>query len=188
MGCYHIYHLYCYVNYYLQGLPASEVDVCDQGYYLNISQYPPDESAQGSNSNCVPCSTCAADQGVLTPCLNATDTKCQACSQGYYSQYLTTHSNRLCTVCTNCSTLNRIEMTECTPLGDSVCGKCSRGYFLSVNYDGGTECVKCSYCPPGKDVVKWYGCVDLPDNQQCAPGRFLSICLCIIVKRTCLHC
>lgn len=160
-------------------LQGTSEDVCHQDYYLNTSHPQANKPALGShNSNCVPCSTCIPGQGIQTHCLNTTDTKCQACTHGYYSQYSASFNNRFCTVCTNCSTLNRIEVTECTPLEDTVCGKCSKGYFLSVNYDGSTNCVKCSYCPSDKNVVRWYECADLPDNQQCAPGRLISITYC----------
>lgn len=148
-------------------------DACPQGYYFNASQSSPDGPTLNSGPSCVPCSSCPPGQGVLTRCLSA-DTVCQSCPQGHYS---TAYNNRQCTACTNCSQLNRIEMSECTPSRDSVCGKCSSGYFLSLNYDGGTECLQCSYCPPNEDVMRWYECSDLPDSQQCAPGNVCYVCL-----------
>lgn len=143
--------------------------LCQPGYFLNNT------NVSQLHSSCVPCTPCAAGNGSQTLCHNTTDSVCAPCTPGYYSEFSASHNNWVCKACINCTALNRTTISDCTPSQDSTCGKCFKDYFLTVNSNGYTECAVCSYCPPGREVARWYDCTHLPVNQQCAPGS--SACM-----------
>ena len=141
----------------MQGAPLSDDPVCDKGYYLNTT--------------CIPCSICAEGHGVKYACEDHKDTVCNQCPEGQYSKQIS--GNRLCTNCTNCSSLNRNLASTCTREKNTICGSCTKGYFLQINRDGSTYCAECSLCPPGEEAMRWYECADMPESHQCAPGIIL---------------
>lgn len=119
------------------------------------------------NGTCMPCSVCPVGYGVQTNCQRTQDTVCKPCTHKQFSRYI--NGNRFCTNCTKCAA-EQTFISDCTHDKDTVCGGCIEGYFLQVNRDGNTQCSKCSRCPSGGNAVKWYDCLDLPEDHQCAPG------------------
>ena len=141
------------------------------GYYAARNAVTAEENV------CLPCANCSVTEGVVNPCTPTTNTICIDCSTwlSAFSIFSTTSGYRECQNCTNCTVLHKEELLSCTGHGDAMCGECLPGYFLGVDVNWETRCLKCSKCPLGGDgerVVRWRQCqqAGLSRDMWCSPG------------------
>ncbi|KAM3822830.1 tumor necrosis factor receptor superfamily member 16-like [Vipera latastei] len=86
---------------------------CPRGHYLA-----PGNATQPQES-CVPCQVCKEGFGATQACKPGTDTSCQKCGEGYYSEVKSPYEP--CLLCRRECGPNEVMIQPCTPLSDTLC-------------------------------------------------------------------
>ncbi|XP_026036522.1 tumor necrosis factor receptor superfamily member 19-like [Astatotilapia calliptera] len=113
------------------GLVQSE-PICDQTEFLH------------PNGTCVACPACVPGEELSEDCGfgDGGEGVCIPCEERKFS---TETGVTPCRTCTQCSLLNRLEETACSPTSDSLCGHCLPGYYELRSMTGEVEllCLPC---------------------------------------------
>lgn len=80
---------------------------CERGKYLDTSFL-----------FCMSCTMCPKGQGVASPCTSTTDTKCETCAKGTFSDTISFEDR--CKDCTECNGVMKVEV-ECNTTMDTIC-------------------------------------------------------------------
>ncbi|XP_013913923.1 PREDICTED: tumor necrosis factor receptor superfamily member 16-like [Thamnophis sirtalis] len=86
---------------------------CPRGHYLA-----PGNGTQPQRS-CVPCRVCDEGYGTVQECKPNSDTVCQKCPEGYYSEVKSPYEP--CLICQRECGPKEVMIQPCTPLSDTLC-------------------------------------------------------------------
>ncbi|XP_074651307.1 uncharacterized protein LOC141906052 [Tubulanus polymorphus] len=138
------------------------------GSFGNEHSCPSDDMFYDNNTlSCRWCTICEPGFGKRRQCGPFSDTYCERCADGFYSD--TWSTDEMCKPCSFCP--NRRYKRNCAVTRNSICGDCSTGYYENEAF----MCRRCQQCPVNDasrfNVTKCY--VDnVPYKHHCKDWKW----------------
>ncbi|KAI1892526.1 hypothetical protein AGOR_G00134500 [Albula goreensis] len=117
------------------------------------------------------CSLCQPGFRQKTECTASSDTVCEVCTEGFYSDTLTHHGN--CFRCSYCDEdVSLVYAQRCRSWSDARCA-CKEGTYCSFKENGKcSECTDITSCPQGEGVSKHATADSDAECSPCPEGTF----------------